>query len=142
MTTMEIAHTDVPGWGVDLPTSRRPGVPREASPRPFPAAHWVTPEQQRPSVPVLKRADLPTLTPVFATTCPPHGISGAIRRMAYKSLDHRVRHWMLLLAADRVDAVESILERRRRVRDERRQERQERPIQRAARAKLIPVNTP
>ena len=33
-----------------------------------------------------------------------HGLSGAIRRLAYRYPDHHLRHWSLLLLGDRVDA--------------------------------------
>jgi hypothetical protein len=50
------------------------------------------------------------LTPVFGTSCPPKGASGALRKYAYaKYSEARAAHWLLLLAADRVDAVESHL---------------------------------
>jgi hypothetical protein len=110
MASIELEHPEIPDWGVDLPIARRPGVPREASPRPYPGARWVQPEQQVPTVPILKRADLPGLTPTFGTGAPPRGLSGRLRRLAYKSPDHLVRHWMILLAADRVDAIEGRLD--------------------------------
>jgi len=31
-----------------------------------------------------------------------------VRRAAHRIPDHRVAHWMLLLLADRIDAVESL----------------------------------
>jgi hypothetical protein len=45
-------------------------------------------------------------TPVFGTAQPPQGISGLVRRRAYAIPEHRVRHWMLLLLADRLDLLE------------------------------------
>jgi hypothetical protein len=50
------------------------------------------------------------LTPVFGTSTPPKGLSGAIRKVAYaRYSEARAAHWLLLLAADRVDAKESLL---------------------------------
>jgi hypothetical protein len=50
------------------------------------------------------------LTPVFGTTCPPRGVSGRIRRLAYdRYSEGRAAHWLLLLAADRIDTKESML---------------------------------
>jgi len=45
-------------------------------------------------------------TPVFGTAQPPRGISGALRRAAYRLPEYRAGHWLLLIAADRVDVVE------------------------------------
>jgi hypothetical protein len=45
---------------------------------------------------------------VFGTTCPPKGLSGAIRKYAYaRYSEGRAAHWLLLMAGDRVDTVES-----------------------------------
>jgi hypothetical protein len=37
-------------------------------------------------------------------------VSGAIRRLAYKLPENDLRHWLMLLAADRVNMVEGIVE--------------------------------
>jgi hypothetical protein len=101
-------HAAIPSWGVDREPEARPGVPKEhLPPAPLPHAHWETPPQQIPRFEVLKSADLAALTPVFGTAPPPHGASGALRRIAYRIPERRARRWMLLLFADRVDAVES-----------------------------------
>ncbi|HEX9107059.1 MAG TPA: hypothetical protein VF832_07520 [Longimicrobiales bacterium] len=57
----------------------------------------------------LKRLGLGRLTPVYGTANPPHGVSGAMRRWAYRYPEDLARHWMLLLMADRVDVVEDRL---------------------------------
>lgn len=50
------------------------------------------------------------LTPVFGTSVPLTGLSGAIRRVAYgRYSEGRAAHWLLLLAADRVNAGEAHL---------------------------------
>jgi hypothetical protein len=50
------------------------------------------------------------LTPVFGTSCPPKGLSGALHKLSYRKYSEgRAAHWLLLLAADRVDAWESHL---------------------------------
>jgi hypothetical protein len=35
-----------------------------------------------------------------------HGLSGLMRRMAYSTRETKMRHWMTLLLADRVDVLE------------------------------------
>ena len=103
-------HTDIPGWGVDVDPRRRPGVPMELKPRVRGGAHWEKPERQRPpDVRVFKRAELEELTPTFGTAVPPRGLSGLLRGVAYDMPEHRVRHVMMLLLADRVDVLESRL---------------------------------
>ena len=98
--------------GVDLPRENRPGVPKERRPpRPVGHAHWVTPEKQEPREPILMLPDREEPTPVFSSAVPPKGLSGAIRRAAYRIPDHYARHWLLLMVADRVDVQESRLSR-------------------------------
>lgn len=47
------------------------------------------------------------LTPVFGTACPPKGLSGALRRHAYARYSEGwPAHWLILIAADRVDTIE------------------------------------
>jgi hypothetical protein len=95
----------IPGAGIDL--DNRPGDPMETEPRPGGNAHWEEPERQRATVPVLKRAGLAELTPVFSNALPPRGLSGVVRRLAYRIPEHRAAHWALLLLGDRIDVLES-----------------------------------
>jgi hypothetical protein len=104
----ENARPDVPDWGVDLAPEARPGVPKERlPPEPLHSSAGVTQPPQVPRFEILKRVGLTDLTPVFGTAPPPHGVSGEIRRFSYHIPEYRVSHWLLLLFADRIDAVES-----------------------------------
>jgi hypothetical protein len=91
-------------WGVDLDPERRPGVPRMREPQPWPNTRY-PPERQpgRPAVPKHNRPNKP-FPPVFGTAVPLHGLSGAIRELAYRLPDHRPSHWLLLMLGDRVDS--------------------------------------
>ncbi|BDG07319.1 hypothetical protein [Anaeromyxobacter paludicola] len=90
--------------GRDLDPARRPGVPRLHAPERLQGARWPI-ERQRSDVTVFMHGrPHKTFPPVFGTAEPPHGISGLIRRAAYAYPDHAMRHWSLLLFADRVDA--------------------------------------
>lgn len=97
---------DLQPRGIDATPQLRPGVPMESQPSPDPGAHWTEPARQEPRVEILHRAALPGPTPVFGTGQPPRLLSGALRRAAYRIPETRARHWMLLLAADRVDSTE------------------------------------
>ena len=100
----------IPGWGVDLDPRDRPAVPREQFDPTFSGAHWEFPERQPEKVPRERSIEHKFLTPVFGTPNPPKGLSGVIRRYAYQEYSEaRAAHWLLLLAADRVDTVESTL---------------------------------
>ena len=100
----------IPGWGVDLDPKDRPAVPREQFDPGATGAHWDFPERQEELVPREMSPEHEVLPPVFGTTCPPRGLSGAIRRRAYGYSEGQSIHWLLLLAADRVDVIESSVE--------------------------------
>src|SRR5215213_3306499 len=100
----------IPGWGVDLDPADRPAVPRERFDPAASGAHWDFPERQQETWPRERSIEHEFVTPVFGTSCPPKGLSGVIRKLAYRKYSEgRAAHWLLLLGADRVDAVESHL---------------------------------
>src|SRR5689334_1297460 len=100
----------IPGWGADLNPADRPAVPQEVFDPEFGGAHWEFPERQPEKWPRERSIEHKFLTPVFGTSCPPRGISGALRRFSYRTCSEgRAAHWLFLLAADRIDAWESHL---------------------------------
>jgi hypothetical protein len=100
----------IPGWGADLDPNDRPAVPQEVLIEDRTGAHWEFPERQPELWPRERSIEHGMLTPVFGTTCPPKGLSGAIRKFAYARFSEgRAAHWLLLLLGDRVDAWESHL---------------------------------
>jgi hypothetical protein len=106
--TSEQLRSRIPGWGADLDPADRPSVPRERFDPSATGAHWEYPEQQPEHWPRERSVEHVQLPPVFGTSCPPRGLSGAIRRFAYtRYSEAQTPHWLLLVAADRVDAVES-----------------------------------
>jgi hypothetical protein len=57
---------------------------------------------------VYHSVERPGITPIFGTSTPPTGLSGKIRDVAYKLSENDIRHWLLLMLADRVNVVEGI----------------------------------
>ena len=99
----------IPGWGVDLDPKDRPAFPREVAGIPADVT-WDYPAEQAERLPRERSVEHLQLTPVFGTTLPPRGLSGAVRRVAYSRYSEaRAAHWLLLLLADRVDVVEAAL---------------------------------
>ena len=94
----------VPDRGIDT-EARRPGVPMETAPEPV-AGSGTAIARQPPELCPLTRMGLSVPTPVFGTAQPPRGLSGWLRRAAYRVPEHRPSHWMMLLFADRIDVVE------------------------------------
>jgi hypothetical protein len=100
----------IPGWGVDLHPKDRPSVPRLQLDPNRTGARWDIPERQPEKWPRERSIEHAVLTPVFGTSCPPKGVSGLMRKYAYRRFSEaRAAHWLMLLAADRVDALESHL---------------------------------
>ena len=107
--TPEQLRARIPGWGVDLDPADRPSFPRE-QPGLDTGAHWDLPERQEEKWPRERSIEHEMLTPAFGTSCPPKGLSGVVRKLAYRRYSEaRAAHWLLLLGADRIDALESHL---------------------------------
>jgi hypothetical protein len=47
---------------------------------------------------------------VYGTAQPPSGISGLLRKAAFRHSENDLRHWFMLLAADRVNMVEGLVD--------------------------------
>jgi hypothetical protein len=113
LTTAERRTIDlsskIAGWGSDLDPAVRPGVPMDKAPGIGIETLYPHFEQQVPRHRVHKSTEHGKLTPVFGNVCPPRGLSGKIRDFAYNFSEGRLSHWILLMAADRVDVVEEIL---------------------------------
>jgi hypothetical protein len=106
--TSDELRARIPGWGADLDPRDRPSVPRLQFDPNLTGAHWEFPERQPEKWPRERSVEHKFLTPVFGTSCPPKGLSGVMRTYAYKKYSEaQAAHWLLLLAADRVDALES-----------------------------------
>jgi len=103
-----LAH--IPGWGADRRREDRPAVPMERTPPRLESPPAGLPPPQRRSVEVLHSTERPGLTPVYGTTVPPAGLSGVLRRHAYGWSENDLRRWLTLLAADRVDVLEGVLD--------------------------------
>jgi hypothetical protein len=107
-TPNKYAH--IAGWGADLDHANRPAYPKERTPPRLEGVHWDQPEQQATQVEVFCSTERPGITPVFGSTCPPRGLSGRMRRFAFRYSENDLRHWLLLLMADRVDVGEGLVE--------------------------------
>lgn len=99
----------IPGWGADLDPADRPAVPYE-----LPAAEnaplTATPVRQEAARRRERSIERGSLTPVFGTAVSLRGASGVVRRLAYLPFSEaRAAHWLLLMGADRIDALEGAL---------------------------------
>lgn len=104
-----IATNNIKGWGSDADFSRRPYVPKHKL-QENTGAHWERPEIQQSNVEVLHSIERPSLTAVYGTTVPPRGLSGALRRYAFRYSENSFGHWIPLVLADRIDVIEGMME--------------------------------
>jgi hypothetical protein len=103
-----IGHAHIQGWGADLEHKNRPAYPKERTPPRLEGIHWDQPEQQPVDMEILHSNERPGITPIFGTSEPPSGLSGMIRRTAFRYSENDMRHWLMLLFADRINMVEGL----------------------------------
>ncbi len=103
--TLDLSNR-INGWGADLDPANRPGVPMDKAPLAGIELLYPNIEMQISDVEVLKSVEHQMMPPVFGTTCPPKGLSGMLRRFAFRSSEGQFTHWLTLMLADRVDMVE------------------------------------
>jgi hypothetical protein len=100
----------IPGWGADIDPAQRPAVPREVFDLHATGAHWDLPEQQPDPGDRERSVEHARLTPVFGTAQPLGGLAGPLRRYAYRRhSEGKAAHWLLLIAADRIDVAEHVV---------------------------------
>jgi hypothetical protein len=100
----------IPGWGIDAEPRNDPTWPmRDRSEDDSPGRHWIRPPQQPESVEVLMSVEHAARPAVFGTSSPPSGLSGEVRRIAFKFSESRWIHWLLLMLADRINVAEGVL---------------------------------
>jgi hypothetical protein len=100
----------VKGWGVDADPRNDPTYPYRQRGDNGPGMTWDRPPQQRPSVEILRSVEHNRLPAVVGTSTPPSGLSGMIRRAAFRYSESDWTHWLMLLGADRLNVVEGLLQ--------------------------------
>ena len=108
-TNKDYAH--IKGWGVDADPKNDPTYPMKHRNNGEHAGYnWERPPQQPLTVEILHSNERPNVTAVFGTSTPPAGLSGMIRRIAFKYSESSYGHWLPLMLADRVNVVEGYLD--------------------------------
>jgi hypothetical protein len=99
------------GWGVDADPENDPTYPyRDRSQDDGLTMNWDRPPQQQPDVEILTSIEHNRLPAVVGTSTPPSGLSGAIRRQAFRYSESNWWHWLMLMGADRINVVEGVLQ--------------------------------
>lgn len=104
-------HSEIIGWGVDIDPKNDPTYPmKKRTDEETEGYSWERPIQQESDIEVLKSVERPNITAVYGTSVPPRGLSGMIRRIAFKYSESSYGRWMPLVLADRVDMVEGLVD--------------------------------
>lgn len=108
-TPKDFSH--IKGWGIDADPKNDPTYPmKHRTDAEQEGYSWERPTQQPINIEVLHSIERPNVTAVFGTSMPPSGLSGMIRRMAFKHSENSYLHWLPLLLADRVNVVEGVID--------------------------------
>lgn len=104
-------YAHIRGWGVDADPENEPT---------YPMKHWTGDDhnrlnyekapQQPETVEILQSNERPNMTRVFGTSAPPSGLSGMLRRFAFRYSESNWNHWLPLILADRVNMIEGIID--------------------------------
>jgi len=104
-------YKNIPGWGMDADPENEPTYPmKNYTGDDHNRLNYERSVQQPKTVEILMSNERPEMTRVFGTSTPPSGLSGMIRRYAFKHSEDRYRHWLPLLLADRINVYEGLLE--------------------------------
>src|SRR5215213_4193724 len=84
--TSEGKFSNIPGWGMDADPDNDPAYPMKnrISEVDHQGMNYEKAPQQNEDIEVLRSIERPDITRVFGTSTPPKGLSGAIRRQAFK----------------------------------------------------------
>lgn len=106
---MENLVKDIPGWGMDADPENDPTYPmKRYNGADHDRLNYERAPQQPVDIEVFHSIERPGITRVFGTSTPPSGLSGAVRRFAYKYSEATLAHWMVLILADRINVIEGI----------------------------------
>ena len=111
MTKALVDPSTIPGWGIDADPANNPTFPmRHIEDQRTRGLTWKRPALQEPSVEVLRSIEHNRMPAVTGTSTPPSGLSGMIRRAAFRRSESDWWHWLMLMGADRINVVEGVLE--------------------------------
>ena len=109
--SLEEKFSHIKGWGMDADPENEPTYPmKKYTGDDHQRLNYTPPQQQPVDIEVLKSNERPRMTAVFGTSTPPSGVSGAIRRFAFKYSEGSAKHWFSLVLADRINAIEGIVD--------------------------------
>ena len=111
MTKNLVNTSTILGWGADANSNNDPTLPiRHRESLETRGLTWPPPAQQNSDIEILQSIEHNRRPAVIGTSTPPSGISGMIRRYAFRRSESDWLHWLLLMGADRMNVVEGVIE--------------------------------
>ena len=99
------------GWGANANSDNDPTFPiRHRESLETRGLTWPRPAQQNSDIEILQSIEHNRRPAVIGTSTPPSGLSGMIRRYAFRRSESDWLHWLLLMGADRLNVVEGLIE--------------------------------
>ena len=103
-------YSHIKGWGIDADPENEPTYPmKKWTGDDHKRSDWERPPLQPLDIEVLHSNERPGVTATFGTSVPLSGLSGHIRRYAFKYSESSYGHWLPLLLADRINVIEGIV---------------------------------
>jgi hypothetical protein len=103
-------YKHIKGWGIDANPNNNPTYPmKKTTGADHDRLNYERPPLQPVNVEILHSNERPNITAVFGTSTPPSGLSGSIRRYAFRYSENSLAHWMPLVLADRIGIVEGLV---------------------------------
>ena len=111
MSNAIIDPSTIPGWGIDADPQNNPTYPmRHIEDQQSRGLTWNRPAEQQPDVEILQSIEYDRRPAVVGTSTPPSGLSGVIRRIAFRRSESDWWHWLLLMGADRINVIEGVID--------------------------------
>jgi hypothetical protein len=102
---------EIKGWGIDANRENNPTYPmKQMTGKEHEGYSWDRPTLQEIDIEILRSVERPNISATFGTSVPPSGLSGFIRRLAFKYSESSYGRWIPLMLADRINAVEGIID--------------------------------
>ena len=98
------------GWGVDSNPDNDPTYPYRDRSADDHSGEWKRPSRQSAEVEILQSVEHKQTPAVFGTATPPSGLSGMLRRQAFRWSESNWAHWLILMGADRINVVEGMVQ--------------------------------
>jgi hypothetical protein len=110
MNNEKIDNSQIKGWGIDADPKNDPTYPIQKR-KEGPLKYERKGQKQQPiTQEVLHSNERPNVSAVYGVGPEPSGLSGKLRRFAFEHGEGEFSHWIPLIFADRINAIEGVVD--------------------------------